>query len=84
MLAREAELKTLRAQIDPHFLFNSLHSINGLIGADPAAARRMTVLLGEFLRTSVAVGQRPSSPSVRNCSSWIGIWRSSRSGSASG
>ena len=62
MLAREAELKTLRAQIDPHFLFNSLHSINGLIGADPAAARRMTVLLGDFLRTSVAVGQRPSSP----------------------
>ena len=59
VLAREAELKTLRAQIDPHFLFNSLHSINGLIGADPAAARRMTVLLGEFLRTSVAVGQRP-------------------------
>ena len=59
MLAREAELKTLRAQIDPHFLFNCLHSINALIGADPAAARRMTVLLGEFLRTSVAVGQRP-------------------------
>ena len=59
MLAREAELKTLRAQINPHFLFNSLHSINGLIGADPAAARRMTVLLGDFLRTSVAVGQRP-------------------------
>ena len=59
MLAREAELKTLRAQIDPHFLFNSLHSISALIGADPAAARRMTVLLGEFLRTSVAVGQRP-------------------------
>jgi two-component system, LytTR family, sensor histidine kinase AlgZ len=58
MLAREAELKTLRAQIDPHFLFNSLHSISALIGVDPAAARRMTVLLGEFLRTSVAVGQR--------------------------
>jgi hypothetical protein len=58
VLAREAELKTLRAQIDPHFLFNSLHSISALIGADPAAARRMTVLLGDFLRTSVAVGQR--------------------------
>jgi two-component system sensor histidine kinase AlgZ len=58
VLAREAELKTLRAQIDPHFLFNSLHSISALIGLDPAAARRMTVLLGDFLRTSVAVGQR--------------------------
>jgi two-component system sensor histidine kinase AlgZ len=59
MLAREAELKNLRAQIDPHFLFNSLHSISALIGLDPPAARRMTILLGEFLRTSVAVGQRP-------------------------
>jgi two-component system, LytTR family, sensor histidine kinase AlgZ len=58
VLAREAELKTLRAQIDPHFLFNSLHSISALIGVDPAAARRMTVLLGEFLRTSVAIGPR--------------------------
>src|SRR5215467_5221304 len=50
VLGREAELKALRAQIDPHFLFNSLNSINALIMADPAGARRMCVLLGEFLR----------------------------------
>jgi hypothetical protein len=56
VLAREAELRSLRAQIDPHFLFNSLHSISALTTADPAAARRMCVLLGEFLRESVAVG----------------------------
>ena len=56
MLAREAELRSLRAQIDPHFLFNSLHSISALTTADPPAARRMCLLLGEFLRESLALG----------------------------
>jgi hypothetical protein len=56
VLAREAELRSLRAQIDPHFLFNSLHSISALTTADPAAARRMCLLLAEFLRESLALG----------------------------
>ena len=56
VLAREAELKALRAQVDPHFLFNSLNSISGLIGSDPSGARRMSVLLGDFLRTSMRLG----------------------------
>ena len=56
VLAREAELRALRAQVDPHFLFNSLNSISGLIGSDPAGARRMCVLLGDFLRTSMRLG----------------------------
>ena len=56
VLSREAELRSLRAQIDPHFLFNSLHSISALTTIDPAAARRMTVLLGDFLRESLALG----------------------------
>lgn len=56
VLAREAELRSLRAQIDPHFLFNSLHSISALTGSDPAAARRMCLLLAEFLRESLALG----------------------------
>ena len=54
--AREAELRSLRAQIDPHFLFNSLHSISALTTPDPPAARRMCVLLGDFFRDSVALG----------------------------
>jgi two-component system, LytTR family, sensor histidine kinase AlgZ len=56
VLAREAELRSLRAQIDPHFLFNSLNSISALTTADPPGARRMCVLLGEFLRETLALG----------------------------
>jgi LytS/YehU family sensor histidine kinase len=56
VLSRDAELRTLRAQIDPHFLFNSLHSISALTASDPAAARRMTILLGDFFRESLALG----------------------------
>jgi signal transduction histidine kinase len=56
VLAREAELRSLRAQIDPHFLFNCLHSISALTTADPPAARRMCLLLGDFLRETLALG----------------------------
>ena len=56
VLAREAELRALRAQIDPHFLFNSLNSISALIAADPPGAREMCLKLAEFLRESVRVG----------------------------
>jgi len=62
MLAREAELKALKAQINPHFLFNSLNSISALTSIDAARARDMCVLLGEFLRTTLRVGERPMIP----------------------
>ena len=56
LLAREAELRALRAQIDPHFIFNSLHSISALTASDPAAARRMCLLLADFLRETLRLG----------------------------
>lgn len=56
LLAREAELRALRAQIDPHFIFNSLHSISALTTADAAAARRMCLLLADFLRETLRAG----------------------------
>lgn len=62
VLAREAELKALRAQIDPHFLFNCLHSLAALATSDPAAARRMAILLGDFLRESLRLGARDAIP----------------------
>ena len=62
VLAREAELRALRAQIDPHFLFNSLQSISALTTADPSAARRMCLLLADFLRETLALGARKRIP----------------------
>lgn len=49
-LAREAELYNLRQQLQPHFLFNSLNSINALIGFKPDEARKMIHQLSDFLR----------------------------------
>jgi LytS/YehU family sensor histidine kinase len=49
-LSREAELFKLRQQLQPHFLFNSLNSINALIGSKPAQARTMIQQLSDFLR----------------------------------
>lgn len=52
-LAREAELFKLRQQLQPHFLFNSLNSINALIGSKPAEARTMVQQLSSFLRSTL-------------------------------
>jgi two-component system LytT family sensor kinase len=52
-LAREAELYKLRLQLQPHFLFNSLNSINALIGSQPKEARKMVLQLSEFLRSTL-------------------------------
>ncbi len=49
-LLKEAELTKLRQQLQPHFLFNSLNSINALIATKPAEARKMTQQLSDFLR----------------------------------
>lgn len=49
-LSREAELYKLRQQLQPHFLFNSLNSINALIGSQPQKARSMIQQLSDFLR----------------------------------
>lgn len=58
--ARDAELKALKAQINPHFLFNSLNSISALTSIDPSRARDMCVLLGDFLRLTLGLGEKAS------------------------
>jgi len=52
-LAKDAELFKLRQQLQPHFLFNSLNSINALIGTKPQEARKMVQQLSDFLRGTI-------------------------------
>ncbi|WP_375415918.1 sensor histidine kinase [uncultured Hymenobacter sp.] len=47
---REAELNTLRAQLNPHFLFNGLNNIRALVSEDPGRARQALAHLAELLR----------------------------------
>lgn len=49
-LSKEAELFKLRQQLQPHFLFNSLNSINALITVQPQQARKMIQQLSDFFR----------------------------------
>jgi two-component system LytT family sensor kinase len=49
-VAREAEMRTLKAQLNPHFLFNGLNNIRALVVEDPARARLMMMHLSELLR----------------------------------
>jgi len=48
-----ARLDALRMQLNPHFLFNTLHAISALIHEDPEAADRMVARLSELLRLSL-------------------------------
>ncbi len=57
-LAREAELRSLKLQINPHFIFNSLNSLNALIGSNPKAASTMTVKLSQMLRATLTSNER--------------------------
>lgn len=53
-LVKETELKMLRSQINPHFLFNSLNSVSSLTITDPEKARDMIIKLSEFMRYALS------------------------------
>ena len=53
-----ANLRALQAQIEPHFLFNTLANVTSLIDPDPAMAKRMLESFIRFLRASLADAQR--------------------------
>jgi len=78
ILAREAELQALKAQINPHFLFNSLNSISALCSVDSGRARDMCILLSEFLRSTLALGEKkaiPLSAELALANSYLGVER---------
>ncbi len=53
----EIELKNLRAQLNPHFLFNSLNSIRALVGIDPEQSKSAITKLSGLLRQSINLGK---------------------------
>jgi uncharacterized membrane protein YhdT len=55
MLRARAELSALRAQLNPHFLFNVLHSVLGLVRRDPDLAEQALERLGDLLRYALHV-----------------------------
>lgn len=54
---KESELKNLRSQLNPHFLFNSLNSIRALIEIDPDKAKTSVTTLSNLLRQSLVLGK---------------------------
>jgi len=59
---KEAELRALKAQVNPHFIFNSLNSVRALIDEDPARARQAVTQLANLLRYSLQSGQLETVP----------------------
>jgi len=57
-VAREAQLRALRGQLNPHFLFNSLNSVRSLISENPQRAASMVTGLSEILRYSLTSDRR--------------------------
>ncbi len=56
IITRDAQLSNLSAQLNPHFLFNSLNNIKALVIENPKSARRAIDLLSDLLRTSLYQG----------------------------
>ncbi len=56
----QARLAALRQQLQPHFLFNAMNAVSGLIGESPAAARELIARLGDLLRLSLSRGDAPT------------------------
>jgi signal transduction histidine kinase len=60
--AKEAELRALKSQVNPHFIFNSLNSLRALIEEDPLRARQAVTQLANLLRYSLQSGQLETVP----------------------
>jgi two-component system, LytTR family, sensor kinase len=64
-LLSEARLTTLRSQLDPHFLFNTLNSISAYVASAPGQARLMLEQLGDLLRLSLEHADQQEIPLER-------------------
>jgi two-component sensor histidine kinase len=57
-VVKDAELRALKSQVNPHFMFNSLNSVRALIDEDPSRAREAVTQLANMLRYSLQAGRK--------------------------
>jgi two-component system sensor histidine kinase LytS len=74
-LGKEAEIRALQAQINPHFLFNAITTIMSYTRSDPKVAYDLLLKLSDFFRNNIKPGGRIVSLSteIKHCESYIGI-----------
>ena len=75
-LLQDAELRMLKSQINPHFIFNSLNSISALTATKPDSAREMLIKLSDFLRYSLgkdSVQMNSLEQEIRNVNLYLDI-----------
>jgi two-component system, LytTR family, sensor kinase len=71
-----AELRVLKLQLNPHFLFNSLHAVSALVHTAPDAAERMVARLGDLLRSAsgrVGTQEVPLEEEVRTLEPFVAV-----------
>jgi two-component system LytT family sensor kinase len=75
-LLKDAELRMLKSQINPHFIFNSLNSISALTITEPKSAQKMVIKLSDFLRYSLgkdSVQRNSLQDEIQNISHYMDI-----------
>jgi two-component system, LytTR family, sensor kinase len=75
-MVKDAELRMIKSQINPHFIFNSLNSVSALTISKPEAAREMVIKLSEFLRYSIGkdnVEMNTLAQEIQNASLYLDI-----------
>jgi two-component system, LytTR family, sensor kinase len=73
---KDAELRALRSQVNPHFLFNSLNTVRALIDEDPVKAREAVTQLAELLRAALATSHSnvvPLSVELQTVASYLAL-----------
>lgn len=74
-LLKDAEIKALQSQINPHFLFNAINTIISYTRTSPETASGLLVKLADFFRTNInpGAGEVPLSTEVEHCRAYIAI-----------
>lgn len=71
----ESQLRTLQAQVNPHFIYNALSSVASLCDSDPAAAQEMVYRLSDYLHDHFSGMGQPSLIPFQEAGSSVALYR---------